>query len=227
MVILKKTIMKTLKIPLLLLVLLLLSNTKLDAQEIENDFQYRSSFQLSLKPAKKLKLSFTPELRFNDEFSLSSYLIESELTYKPLKYLYLGGNYRFTINPRDSKETEYNHRFGLSATVKKKFDRFTPALRVFYTNYADDDSEDNSDNNFMRYKLSLNYNIKKCKLTPTIGAELIQQLENNEIYKMRYSANLNYKLFKNNYLSLNYKLDYYIKEYRNKHIISLSYKLKL
>lgn len=219
--------MKILKYPLTLLMLLFMSNTNLQAQDVENDIRYRTSFQLKLKPAKKLKLSFTPELRFGEDFSLSSYLVESELVYKPLKYLYLGANYRFTINPRDSKETEYLHRFGLSATVKKKIDRFTPALRVSYTNYADDDSDDDSDNNFMKYKLSLNYNIKKCKLTPSVGAELFQQLGSSGIYKMRYKAGLDYKLFKNNYLSINYKLDYYIKEYKNKHIISLGYKLKL
>ena len=53
-----------------------------------------------------------------------------------------------------------------------------------------------------------------------------QHVDGGGLYKMRYSTGVNYKLFKNNYLGINYKFDYYNTEYLNKHIISLGYKIK-
>ena len=121
------------------------------------------------------------------------------------------------------KDTEYFNRYGFSATAAKKLGNFEPAFRLSYSNYADDDVSDKS---FMRYKASLKYDIPKCKLTPFVAAELFQQTDGGDLYKMRYSTGLDYKLFKNNYIGVNYKFDYYNTEYLNKHIISLGYKIK-
>lgn len=213
----------------IIIVLLLLIGIPLVAQEtdtdteIENDFEYRSSFKFSYKPIKKLKINFTPEVRFKDNFTVDNYLLETELVYKPFKHFYVGGNYRFVINPRTQKTTEYLHRFGVTTTYKRKFDRFEPQVRLSYTNYADDDDVDD---NFLRYKAALGYDIKKCKLTPTISAELFHQLADNEMYKVRYKLALDYKIFKNNYVGASYRLDYYLKKYENNHIFSIGYKLK-
>lgn len=200
---------------------------KLRAQDVENEYQFRTSASVSYKPVKKLKLVFTPEVRFDESFSVGKYLLEGELRYKLFKSFYLSGNYRFIINPRDENPTEYFHRFAIAAIYKKSFKRFEPAIKISYTNDSDDDNGDDANDHFLRYKASLNYDIRKCKLTPLIGIELFQQLGNNGLYKVRYKAGFDYKLFKNNYIGVNYKLDYYMQEYTNKHIFSIGYKIKL
>lgn len=209
-----------------LILILLFSGQLVQSQEVENtvenDFEYRTYFKSTFKLAKKLKLNVVPEVRFNDDFSVDEYLLETELKYKPIKYLTLGGGYRFIINPRNVKSTEYLHRYEFSAMLRKKFNDFRPALKVSYTNYADDDAEDN----FLRYKALVDYDIPKCKFTPTIGAELFHQLSSGDLYKVRYGVGVDYKLFKKNFLEVSYKMDYYLKEYKNKHIISIGYKLK-
>lgn len=193
------------------------------AQEVDNELQTRTELELVYKPIKKLKLTFMPQLRFDEHFSLDKYLFEGEAEYKVLKFLELGATYRFVVNPRDTKDTEYFNRYGFSATAKKEFGRFEPALRLRYSNYADDDVSDKS---FMRYKAALKYDIPDCKLTPFVAAELFQQFDGGDLYKMRYSTGLDYKLFKKNYLGVSYKFDYYNMEYKNRHIISVGYKIK-
>lgn len=195
----------------------------LKAQEIENEFQTRTELDLVHKPLKKLKLNFTPEVRFDEDFSIDGYIFEAGAEYKLLKFLELGATYRFEVNPRKTKETEYFNRFAFSATLKEEFGDFEPAFRLRYSNYADDDI---TDQDFLRYKMSVKYDIPKCKLTPFVAAEAFQSLNEGSLHKMRYSTGADYKLFKNNYLGASYKLDYYKNEYKNRHIFSIGYKIK-
>lgn len=208
------------------LIVLLISTSTIyvSAQEVVNDFQSRYSVGIQYKFNKKWKISATPEIRFDESFNVDRFLIEGKLKYKPFKIITLGATYRFVINYRDVKETQYLNRFGFSATVKKKIKRFEPAFRLQYSNYADDEI---TDSRFLRYKLSTEYNIKDCKITPMIAAEIFQRLGTNTLlYKMRYTAGADYKINKKNYIGLKYKFDYYKYEYRNRHIISLEYKFK-
>lgn len=206
------------------LMIFFLANFLSSAQETDNEIEYRGELNLSYKLNKKLKFSLTPEIRFDENFSTDKYLFEGGITYKPVKFLKLGGSYRYLINPRFEKETEYFNRYSLSAETGKKFGRFNSGFRIKYSNDADDEI---TDKQFLRYKLSLDYNIRKCKITPKLGVEAFHQLGNEGgMYKMRYSLGADYKLFKNNYLNFVYKLDYYYTEYLNKHIIGLGYKFK-
>lgn len=198
------------------------SNTAM-AQEVENEFQSRIGLDLSYKPIKKIKLSFTPEMRFDENFSLDKYLFEGGVEYKPVKFLELEAIYRFAVNLRDNKDTEYANRYSFGATAKKEFGRFEPSFRLRYGNDADDAEDDEE---FMRFKAKLKYDIANCKITPFVATEAFQELGDAELYKMRYSAGLDYKLFKNNYLQASYKFDYYNKEYKNRNIVSLGYKIK-
>lgn len=209
------------------LLILFVLNNNLSAQEVTQEYQIRSSASVSFTPVKKLKLTFTPEVRFNESFEVSRYLLEGKLRYKPIKHLYLSGYYRFIINPRNEKPTEYMHRVSLGVSYKRKFNDFEPGIKLSYTNDSDDDNGDGSNDHFLRYKLWLGYNIPKCKLTPEIGADLFQQLGESGLYKVRYKVGFDYKIAKDNYIELSYKLDYYIKEFTNKHIFGIGYILKL
>lgn len=207
----------------ILLILILMQQTTLCAQDIENNYQTRTLAEVSFEPLKNFKINLLPELRFEEDFTLDKYLIEGEVVYKAKKFLSLGASYRFGGNLREDKDTEYFNRFGLSATVKKDFNRFEAAFRLRYTNDSDDDI---SNQVYMRYKASVEYDIQNCKLTPFVGIEAFQEVPDAGLYKVRYLAGMDYKLFKNNYLGLNYKLDYFHNEYKNNHIVSARYKIK-
>lgn len=204
--------------------ILLLAFGLVRAQEVENETEYRSDLDLVYKLNKKLSANFTPGIRFDESLSIDKYQFEGSVTYKPLKFLSLEGSYRYVINPRNEKDTEYFNRYAFSAKAEKEFGRFNSGLRIKYANDADDETEDKE---FLRYKFSLDYNIPKSKITPEISTEAFQQLGNDAgMHKMRYAAGVSYKLFKNNYIDISYKFDYYYTEYTNKHIIGLGYKIK-
>ncbi len=207
----------------LIQVILLVIGISVSAQEVETDLQTRTSIEFAFEPVKKIKLNIIPELRFDQDFSLDRYLFEGEVGYKPYKFLSLGASYRFVGNLRQTKDTEYLNRYAFSATLKKKFMGFEPSLRLRYSNYAD---EEVSNEEFLRYKASVKYDIPKGKLTPFIGVEAFQEMSNGQLYKMRYSAGVDYKLFKKNYLGIGYSFNYYLKEYKNRHIINVGYKIK-
>ena len=158
----------------------------------------------------------------DESFSVDKYLLESTLSYKPLKGLELGGSYRFIINPRDEKATEYLNRFALYAKYAYKIQRWKPSLRIKYTNYT----EDISTGTFLRYRAKLNYDIKNCKITPMASVEAFQDLGDNQIYKLRYGLGARYKFNKHSSIDLGYNLDYYMQEYLNKHIIKIGYRYK-
>jgi hypothetical protein len=192
------------------------------SQTVSNDFQTRTEVKLSYQPLDKLSLSLNPEIRWDESFQVDKYMLESGISYEPVKGLSLGGSYRFIINPRTTKATEYLHRFALFTSYKKKIERFEPSLRIKYTNYT----EDASQGEFLRYRAKLEYDIKSCLITPLISAEAFHNLSGNQIYKMRYTIGAEYKLNKKNSIALVYMLDYYLQEYRNKHILRLGYKYK-
>lgn len=205
----------------ILLVLLFLTSLGAIAQDTENVYQFRTGTELEFEPLKKLQLTVNPELRFDEGLSIDEYLLETGASYKLNKYLKLGASYRFEINPRDNKSTEHLGRYSFDASAKTKFMRFTPSLRVKYSNYSDDSSDNES---FLRYKAALKYNIAKSKITPSVSAELFHQLDIGEAYKMRYSAGIDYKLSKHNSIGFDYKFDYFLNEYRNKHIFGIAFK---
>ncbi len=207
-----------------LIVVLLIFIPIVNAQEVESNHQTRTSIELGYKLSDQLKLNLSPEFRFDENLALDKYLFEGAAIYKPSKIFALGATYRFVVNLRDEKDTEYFNRVALSATMKKEFNRFEPAFRLRYSNYADDAI---TDKEFIRYKGSFKYDIDNCKITPSAGIEVFQQLSDFELYKTRYSVGTDYKLFKKNYLGVSYKFDSFAIEDKNTRILSLTYKLKL
>lgn len=207
----------------LLIVFFLCNTSSILAQDIENEFQTRTSVKLSYSPIKKMKVSISPEVRMDENFTLDKFLAEGEVEYKISKLIRVAGTYRYVVNQRNTKPTEYLHQYAANLKLKKKFGRFEPSLRIRYANYADDDIQDKA---FMRYKLKLEYDIAKTSLQPFIGAEIFRQVSDDGNNKMRYSVGVNYKLMKKNYIGVSYKLDYYQQEYKNRHIISVNYHFK-
>lgn len=192
-----------------------------NGQDVENEFQTRTSIGLSKEIIDDLTFEFSPELRWTDGISLDRYQLNAELEYKPIKHFYLSACYRFVA--KDLKEDkEYLHRYQFNAIYKQKFKRWKPGIKVSYCNYT----EDNDNGAFLRYKAFVSYNIKKCKFSPEAAYEIIHQLDGNCIYKYRYKLGTDYKINKKISLSAAYKFDFYMLEYKNRHIIDLGMKYK-
>jgi len=206
---------------LIILLLILASSTK--AQDVENEFQSRTSITLSTKLLKNLKVSINPELRFDKNFSLDKSLLEGKASYKLFDHFSMGAGYRFYANKRESKSTEYYNRYSLIAKYTKSYYRFDPSLKVSYSNFSDDES----DSNMLRYKVAVKYNIRKSKYTPYAGLEIFQQTKDGDVHKVRYFIGTNYKICKKNYIEASYKFDYFQNEFKNRHIVSIGYKLKI
>lgn len=203
--------------------ILLLLNFIASAQNVENEYQIRSYGEFRFEPIENLKLNVIPEIRLDEKFSVDEYLLEGEAEYDLFKFLSVGATYRFEINPRETKSTEYFHRYSFNTKLEKDFNRFESSFRLRYSNYADDEITDKS---FLRYKAKLDYDIRNFKLTPSVAVEAFQDLSENNLFKMRYTAGFDYKLFKKNFLSVDYKFDYYNQQYKNRHIFSVGYKIK-
>jgi hypothetical protein len=159
------------------------------AQEVLNEQETWTEFSIGTKITDRLKIRLTPEVRFHDGFSVDKYLIEAGMRYEVLDFLKLGTRYRFIINNRESKDTEYLHRYAFEASFAKKIKRFEPEFRLMYTNYADDDL----DENYLRYKAAVQYDIPKCKVTPEISAQVFHKLSHGEFSKIRYGAGIQYQ----------------------------------
>lgn len=221
-------IIKTPKIWVFLAVIVMsLASQHIYAQEatIENEYNTWAEFKVSKKISPITKIFLAPEIRFDNTSGVDKFLMETGVKYNVLSFLRIGASYRFTANIRDTKSTEYLHRYAFDATAKTKFRRVEPEFRLQYTNYANTDED--SGINYLRYKSLVAYDIPKSKLTPFISAEAFHSLSESKFDKVRYTIGVDHKLFKNNYVGLDYKLDYYIDQFKNRHTIGISYKLKL
>lgn len=192
------------------------------AQTVKQDFQTRYSAGLTFKASEKIRIRFSPEIRFNDNFSVDNYFLDLQGSYKAFKFLSLGTGYRFVINEREIRNTEYLHRWAFYARFEHKLDRFKFQLKPSYTNFNDDLSFDK----FFRIRLQSKYNVPKIPLFVVGGAEAFRQVKLDQLSKMRYYGGLDYKLNKHHVLALRYKFDYYLQAYYNKHIFTFAYTYK-
>lgn len=190
----------------------------------------RTSISLEKKITKKLSVELTPEIRFDQNYDFTSYLIKTEINYKLSKWLSLGGQYRFKANKLDETENESSfensNRFAFDATTKFKLDRFTPKFRLQFSNFSDFDEETEDKSNFLRYRFGTDYNIKGSKITPFVSVEFFHRLSTGLISKTRYTIGGEYKINKANAIDLSYSNDDKHKSYKTFHIIGLSYKHK-
>lgn len=207
-----------LKIATILLVLCGLSaNSFAQDYEVDNDFQYRFGMDFNWTLVKNLKLSVEPEFRFEDPFSFDRFQVDIGLKYKTFGFLSWGAQYRLMLEPGNS-----NGQYAFNLTAKEKFGKFTPSLRLQYSNYT---SSEIYDKEYLRYKAGLEYDIRKSPFTPYASVEIFHQLDVNLLLKTRYTAGFDFKVKKGRYLNFDYSFEYYALDYKNRHIFSFGYKL--
>ncbi len=187
-----------------------------------NKNQQRISITLEYEPIKNLSFSLSPELRYNSDWTLKKYLLELGGEYDILKWFSVEGTYYAGINKRKKKGNEFQSKYKIGPSFDKKFNNFKTGVKLFYSNFSDEDTNDN----FFRFGYSAKYNIKKFNLTPEVGLDYYYSLTESTGYKLRYAAGFSYKLMKHNSISFTYKLDDFSEDKQNRNIYELNYKLK-
>jgi hypothetical protein len=176
---------------------------------------------------KKLELSVAPEVRFNEGFKLNEYFAESGLEYEFHEYFQLGAGYRFGFNINKKDEHESFGRFHIDAKTGIKLKNFNPKIRMRFTN-ADDFGDDNKATNYMRYKLELEYKIKKLQMEPYLLHEWYHDLDVKDFIKTRFEGGFMHTISKRHKIGAYFRIHKYLKSDKETvKIIGLAYKFDL
>ena len=180
-----------------------------------------------------LNLSLEEDFRLRDNLSeVDRFSTTLELSYKPWKFLKLGGAYNLINYNHETKGWEVRHRYYFFATGSYRINRFTVSLRErFQSTYRVGVKETSKRANpklYLRSRLEVEYDIRNCKFEPFASVELYNTLndpQGNKMNKLKYTAGSKYKLNKRNSLQLYYR---YVNfkdddEGNGKHMIGLGY----
>jgi hypothetical protein len=179
--------------------------------------------ELTKKLFKKFELSFIPEVRWQDDFTVDKYQFDFKLGYEPFKFFNLAAAYRIKTNVKN-KANETTNRFVFDATGKQGFGRFDASLRARVTNYSD---EVDVKNTFIRPRIKLAYDIKGNKIKPYTSYELFRDLTNKEWRKSRFDIGFNRKIGKHHRIGLYYRLQDYSSNRNSINILGVNYRFKI
>lgn len=205
-----------------------------EAQEtkVVSDLEQWTRIGISKKLGKNWKLSLDQEFRFSKNISqFDIYFTDLGVDYKINKHFSVGANYRFYQNKNNDEVFQSQQRLSADIKYKQKISRFTLAYRLRYQNKDEDFFTSESSYNLynLRNKFSVDYNIKNFKFDPFLNLELYRQIEDvntNELSKLRWTVGFEYSLKKFGDLELFYKIDNELNKSYNKdtYIIGLGYK---
>jgi len=219
---------------LFFLILFVYSSLQLKAQ-VQNDLQLWTNLSVS-KKVKDFKFSVEEEFRFYQNISsIEHFYTDFGVTYKINKHFDLGLNYRLRFNHTYIEQYQNSHRFNVDAKYKFDFDRFDCYYRIRYQSEVESflyvPSNDFFDN-AVRNKLKFSYDIDGSKLEPFAEIEFftdVSNLNNVELYKMRYTLGLGSEKNKFKGFEAFYRLEQTFGKNVNKNdfVIGLSYAFEL
>jgi hypothetical protein len=196
-----------------------------------------AELEFSKKIVKNLKVEFNPEIRFYNDFSMDTYILEGGLSYKLHKYLTVASYYRYE-NTNDYKPKkdiyvwEPSNRIALDAKTDVDVARFNLSFRLRYTSGGKIDQATEEQDSYFRYRAKADYDIKGSKIIPYVSYEVFHDLKQNYFDKIRYTGGMAYALNKSNELSLFYRLQDYLElnsiedKKESLNILGLGYSLK-
>lgn len=169
--------------------------TSLFSQNIDN--QLRITPSLTYKFNKKWKIDFNYRLSLRDDITnFSSSVFQLILNYKIHKNVDVGLGYRYA--------TSYNndqHRFFANLEFDKKFGDLEVVSRTRYQfstwNFDPEFMiEFKEPSQYLREKISIQYNIPNCKADIYFASEFFFKLDSRPIkfHRMRYYGGVNYNL---------------------------------
>ena len=178
--------------------------------------------EITKKLLKDLELSFIPDVRLQDDFTVDKYQFDLKLGYEPFKFLNFAVAYRNKTNVRNKGNVTTN-RFVFDAALKEGFGRFDASLRARLTNYSDESDEKTT---FIRPRIKLVYDIKGNKIAPYASFELFRDLSEKEWQKSRFDVGATRKLGKYHRVGLYYRLQNYFSTRNSINILGIDYRFK-
>jgi hypothetical protein len=198
----------------LFLSLILFTSVSYSQTENTNDVGGWTAIGIEYELNKKWNIELEAQLRLKDNISVvDEYFTEFSVEYLISKKIIVGGGLRY-IKENDTKGKiqgyEDHIRFQVDATYKHKINAFSLKYRLRYQNKNElglDNFEENYANQHIRFKTSIRFNIKKCRLKPKFTAEIGNRIgkgEKNEFSKYRLTIGTEYNFKKLGKLNLFY-----------------------
>ncbi len=163
----------------------------------------RMTGAVSIDLPHRLTLKVTGGARFlNTGIGLYKYLIEVEGGYKINKYLDVALIYRTAWRLEENGGYYFRNKLMADLSADKSFDRFRLANRLRYqrrTKSYRNDAWDVVTLQHLRDKVSLSYNIPKCRITPVLFGEMFFPLypfRTRTVDEVRLGLDLKYKINK-------------------------------
>ncbi|MFV0555451.1 MAG: DUF2490 domain-containing protein [Mangrovibacterium sp.] len=174
-----------------------------------NAQDWSSSMSIGVeKKVAGIKLSLEEDFRTRDNFStVDRFSTDFTAMYKPWKFLKVGAAYNLINQNHETKGWEVRHRHYFYATGEYEWQRFTLSLREKYQSTyrvgVEETATRINPKQFLRSRLELDYNIKKCKWNPYASMEFYKPLNDpndSRIRKIKYRVGAEYKLSKHDAL---------------------------
>ena len=201
----------------------------------KDDFGAAISVDVTKKIVKKLNVSFEEEYRSRSDFSVTDRFSHAlDLSYKPFKFLKVGGAYNLINFNHEKRGWEIRHRYYFYTTGSLDAGRFTFSLRERFQSTLRQGVEQTATRAnpklYLRSRLKVDYNIRKCKFDPFASVEIFNTLndpQKNKIDQWRGIAGVDYKLKKNHFLQFYYRYTNYAdEETMDKHLFGVGYSFK-
>ena len=162
----------------------------------------RYSASVGWKPIDDLKMELTPEIHLEDFQEISEWLITYGLEYKLFSFLEVGGSVRWNTEYKDSEPIR-SVRYSGDMVIKVPVERFEFQLRSRLSNYVEYD-EEQENNNAYRSRFKVEYDIRKCKISPNLFGEMFFTTKGFDLSKIRYGFGLDWNLPKRNSIEVGY-----------------------
>lgn len=188
------------------------------------EFEYQFNDELKLKVSEQIRLE-------ENSLKLERFFTNLELKYKSESGFGLSAGYRFFTEQKNSGLSN-GHRWNIDGLYSKKLNRLKIAARVRMQTKIEFPKADNTRENYLRFKLKLDYNIKNWKFDPYFSNEIFRHTNNTYEKtwdKYRFSIGTNYKFNKQHSLSIFYgaELDLNVTYPQTTYLVGLGYKFTL
>jgi len=151
----------------------------------QKDFAIWSGLEYKVIISKKLSLGGAIQFRSeNNNSQLAERFASPYIKYRAFKNLNLGVDYRFSNNWRNGVAVEDRHRVTIDLNVEKLLKslpfktRFALSSRIRYVNES---RTGDLNNQHLRGRIKLSYNVRKTKIEPYIASELFYHF-NDQLY---------------------------------------------
>lgn len=176
---------------------------------------------------KTLNVEFSPELRFGTPMDYDKTLLKFGADYEVSNWFKVGVGYRTIFNETKKRGTEITGRLDIDISKSIKAGNFRIKPRVRFCDYYEFKNTKDKESFYMRYKLGFGYKYgKKSIFEPEIGVEFFHNLCSGYISSVRYNVGGDFRITKNNFISLTYMAETEFKTRILKNIFEVGYTYK-